>query len=146
MGYNSEGNFFANHPANGFPNVGRIISCTRYMITNGGRGKRQATPVQEIQRPSGGCPADPALQMAKQRCIDIAGFDDGLFMDINTLRDVNGDNVTILSKCPTTKAQLLISTEFIEFSVQAGDCHKSRNSFRSRAYNFVSVCCYDTNG
>ena len=152
VGYNSNGDYFANHPANGFPDIGRIISCTRYMIPNRGRRKRQAIG-QEIQMPSGECPADPAVQMAKRECVSIAMSDDASFMDISTLRDANGGDITTLSKCPPTKAQLGISTEFEPFTVQTGDCHRSKNTFDpslkgsglQRPYIFISVCCYDAN-
>ena len=146
VGYNSNGEFFLNHPANGFPDIGRIVSCTKYLIPEG---------EQEILgAPSGKCPADAAMQDEKQLCRDTAQADDGSFVDIDELEDSNMQTWRTLSQCPPTRAHLQISTEFEPFPLQTGDCYRSRNTFVPslssnsllRPYEFVSVCCYDTIG
>ena len=153
IGYNSNGNYFYNHPANGLPDIGRIVSCTRYMIPD--RGTMTQQIFEQMGAPSGACPADTAIQMAKELCHNIANLDDASFTNINTLRDRNDESWTVLSKCPPTRVQLEISTEFNSFSSQAGDCYRSKNTFVPtaisgnpliRPYEFVSVCCYERNG
>ena len=149
MGYNSNGNYFLNHPANGFPDIGRIISCTMYLIPDD-REKRQATTVEVP--PSGECPADPEAQGQKQLCRQFADADDNLIKNIDTLTNSEDQNWQILSKCPATKSQLEISTEFRVFAQQTGDCFRSKNAFvpsldsLQTHHEFVSVCCYDTIG
>ena len=149
VGYNSKGDFFLNHPANGFADIGRIISCTRYMIPEGGRKKRQTG--NTAGAPSGTCPADLATQEAKQICRLIAEADDESFENIDLLEDNNGQTWQILSQCPPTKSQLAISTEFEPFCCQEGDCYRSKNAFEPqntniRQFEFISVCCYDAIG
>ena len=152
MGYNSKGDFFLNHPANGFADVGRIISCTRYMVPEGGRKKRQTG--NTAGPPSGECPADLATQEAKQICSLIAEADDESFENIDLLEDDNGQTWQILSQCPPTRAQLEISTEFDPFCCQDDDCYRSRNTFEpsiignrlQRPFEFISVCCYNAIG
>ena len=149
VGYNSGGNFFNNHPANGLPDIGQIISCTRYMIPNI-RRRRKRQIVQRNGSPSGECPADAATQMAKGLCLAIAAADNTAFRDVNNdLRDSNGSrwNAT-LPKCPPTGIKLDLSPEFEPFSLQTGDCHRSKNTFIPsgvEGYVFVSICCYDMN-
>ena len=150
MGYNSKGDFFLNHPANGFADVGRIISCTRYMIPEGGRKKRQTGNTEGA--PSGVFPADRATQEAKSLCRDFADSDDASFQDIDALKDNNDLTWQSLSQCPPTKAQLEISTEFEPFPHQGDSCYRSKNTFKplsrnfQRPYEFVSVCCYERFG
>ena len=150
VGYNSNGDYFNNHPANGFPDIGRIISCTRYIIPNRRRMKRETLIIQRndtTSGTSGECPTDQATQFAKRQCRNIAMFDNSTFTDVDDLRSTNGNrwNAT-LPKCPPTGLKLDLSPEFEPFPLQGGDCHRSKNRFipsGAEGYVFVSICCYD---
>ena len=135
VGYNSHGKY-KNHPANGLADIGRIISCRR----------RECRILYSL-------PANEDLQTAKSECTRMANDDDRNFQNIANLRNANNERfVAILPRCPPTQAQVLLSSEFMPFTAQDGDCYRSYNTFMPRPVDvdgnilhFVSVCCYDTN-
>ncbi len=63
VGYNSEGNFFQNHPASGYDIVADIISCG---IKQENRRKRQAPIMTNIPM---NLPTDPVLRERARKCI-----------------------------------------------------------------------------
>lgn len=147
VGFNSNAEYFDNHPANGLGNISRIVACgiqEEIQMTDSGDGSDGTL--------SGPLPANVTLQEAKMRCMVIALSDDTSFIDINALRDVNDSDVSQLPKCPPTRLQLDISTEFQPFPAQTEDCYRSNDIFRpfggnlTRQFDFVSVCCYGTSG
>lgn len=159
VGYNSNADYFDNHPANGFPDIGQIISCTRHVIPQGKRRKRQA--------PGGGAPANlipanPDVQAAVAECNQLAQFDQQNIPDINNVRGAVGTVLPInimdpnlLPHCPPTRPQAEISPEFREFTDVTRDCFQSKKSFipsfitnpsLQRPYEFISVCCYSPDG
>ena len=146
VGYNSHGDYFSNHPSNGFPDIGRIVSCTRRIIPQGGRMKRQA------DNNGGGnaneMPANEDMQQAIDNCLNRR------VDDATTIMDVNGnvvDIVSMLPDCPRTRNQVVNGAEFRAFPEQPG-CFRSIDSFipdrnapnpqLTRRHEFVSVCCY----
>lgn len=115
------------------------MSCTR--------------PEERQANQSGGAlanvvPANPDLQAVITRCNNLAEEDRSNIPDINNIRDSEGRGLDQLPHCPPTKMQLQLSTLFLLFLEQAGDCYRSAVSFvpnrisLHRSYEFVSVCCY----
>ena len=150
VGYNSNGDYFVNHPANGFSDIGDIISCTIHTLPGGRRKKRQMAADGAI--PAGAVPADQVAQGDKQVCIGIAKFDDQDIMEFNDLRNANNQIWTAaLPGCPPIEALIQLSGEFQPFPLQGDNCYRSNNMFvpmiegAMRTFQFVSVCCYDEN-
>ena len=96
-------------------------------------------------------PTNPEIEMKRDTCVAIADVDDTAFMDINTLRDNNGNAFSdVLPLCPRTKALLVLSPMFQQnrFTTQPGDCYRSNDLYTPtnvEGFQFASVCCYDTN-
>ena len=142
VGFNTNGDFFHNHQANGQPDIGQIISCSNDLE---GKRKRQAT-----NPGNGGDTNSMPASISRDDCILIANFDDmHLIITNTTIEALPGFDQ--LPACPSTKLQLSISTEFQEFPPQDGDCYQSKAVTRIREddehrLQFVHVCCYDQNG
>lgn len=156
LGYNSHGDYFSNHPANGFPDIGQIVSCTRRIIQAGRRRKRQDDGNVMISGDTANpMPANPEIQINVERCNGIANFDDVNIPDITALAIFDEETavnvVNEVDHCPPTRAQIDISTLFIGLPEKDGDCFRSRMIYTpdgetlQRDYNFISVCCYDAN-
>ena len=152
FGYNSHGDYFSNHPANGFADIGEIVSCTRQIIPARRRKKRQNAMVDGAL--ANLIPANPQVRMNVARCNGIADFDDVNIPDIENIVLLDGrmeDPLSQVPHCPPTRAQIDISTLFESFPEKPGDCFRSRNVYEpegqdlQRLYVFVSVCCYDSN-
>ncbi len=130
VGYNSNGDYFKNHEANGLADINEIISCID--STNGGETD-QLPLSMNIE------------QIRIQGCMALAAADDADINDIGTFLDLDQ-----LPACPSTKVQLFISTEYQVFPQQTGDCYRSKFEINgqspSKSYNFASVCCYAPNG
>ena len=114
-------------------------------MEEGGRKRRQGGG-------SGGFANQLNASQALQFCGTFAGQDDNEFMDINNLRDANGDSITRLPECPLTTDQLGINSHIFDpFPTQTGICYRSNsdNTFVPTDSSlmdttiFVSVCCYD---
>jgi hypothetical protein len=149
-GFNSNADYYYNHPVNGIPDIGPIISCTnRSMATGMGRNKRQTNLGNGGI--TGQVPVGVNLEKIAYACTAIADKDDVLFMEISSLEVFEN-----LPECPPTKSQLLLSPEFKEFPPQTGDCHRSVNSYEpddlmlmltlQESLEFFTVCCYDIYG
>lgn len=149
VGYNSRGDYYKNHPANGLPDIGRIVSCTRQVVSAGRRRKRQAQgtlPADEL-------PAGEELVAAVEMCNGFSRFDGFSIPDIGETKGENSVSILeLVPKCPPTRLHMDISTEFVEFPAQVGDCFRSINSYAAnnpnllKPYEFVSICCYNING
>lgn len=161
VGYNSHADYFDNHPANGFPDIGQIVSCTRQIVRTEGRRKRQVDP-EDPGEDQGGDPAKemPAsreIQRRIARCSGLAIIDDENIPDIDDLKypETNEPVVKTVKRCPHVRAQVDINPFFTSFAPKTGDCFRSRtpllledspsNPLLQRLYEFVSVCCYDRN-
>ncbi len=158
LGYNSKGNFFKNHPANGFADVGRIISCTKPIHLSGGGGGggggRKKRNANVGAGTAGEMPVNNEVQEAIAICKSIAYGD----LNFSMLVDANNDSVDILEQvphCPPTKGLADINTEFMPYEAFAMNCYRSRDLFMpdikvnnliNKEYHFASVCCYDQNG
>ena len=131
IGFNSNGDYFENHPANGLEEIHQIVSCSG--LTNGGG--------------AGLLPIGEDIEEDRiASCIDVANADDAAIGDISTFPGLDQ-----LPGCPSTKVKLTISTEFQEFSQQTGDCYRSNSVITGLGSNgflfeFGTVCCYAVNG
>lgn len=146
VGYDSHGDYFHNHPANGFQDIGQIVSCAE---PQGERRKRQN---DQGTGTVGQMPANPTMQEAIEECM----FQALGSPDVNTIRDRNSnivDIVGMLPPCPRTRTEVAASALFRLFPDGDGDCFQSRRYFQPDPlanqnvmgnYQFVSVCCYET--
>ena len=75
VGYNSHGDYFLNHPANGVADIGRIVSCTRQVIPTGGRRKREA-PVIDMNGVNGAMPCDDDIREKIEMCNGLERIDE----------------------------------------------------------------------
>ena len=142
VGFNLRADFFYNHPANGLPDIGLIVSCG---IQPGGMSGRRRVVDGEI----------PAT-LSQQECGLVANADDRFIPDITALRDAVGNDITSkLPLCPLTLDLFQFSSHIFEqFPTQPGNCYRSNsdNTFiptgntLQGAYEFVSICCYADNG
>ncbi len=155
VGYNSNGDYFLNHPANGIPDIGQIVSCTRQIIPTGGRRKRQ------ISDTSGGLynliGTNNSMMAARNECKGLADIDGGAFTDPNNLMDAQGHPLfDVLPACPPMKYLIEINKMFEYINDRTRDCYQSTVLFEPgrgvqglpplmRSYNFSSICCYDVN-
>ncbi len=156
VGYNSHADYFFNHPANGIPDIGQIVSCTRRIIPTGRRRKRQ---IEEVDLTGDGEPAYGAVPTSEEvkgtaeRCKGIAGADEASITDPNNLMDIRNRLIfDILPACPPTKDLAEISALFECLNDLTRDCYRSTMFFEPfslggflRPYRFISICCYDTN-
>lgn len=145
VGYNSLGDYFYNHPANVFSDIGRIVLCTRWVTSQGSRRKQQA----DQQGPVNLAPGNPTMRMAIQECLNLAKSD---IVDINGIMDVNGNIVNIadmLPQCPRTESEANLDLRFQPFSDRSG-CFRSSQAFvpedltSQLTLEFVSLCCYNS--
>ena len=134
VGYNSNGDYYDNNPANGLPDIAQIISCD---IPEGVRRKRQTGP-------NGGDTMQLRSNNTSILCMDLSRADNGFIPDIHQFNET-------LPKCPPTKAQLNICNDFQEFPPQQDDCYRTKmvaevDIINQTTVPFVYVCCYATNG
>lgn len=142
VGYNSHGDYFDNHPANGFPDIGRIVSCTREIIPQGGQRKRRSA--QGTGGSAGSMPCNVTKLAARMACMTLT------MLTVNVSM-IGVDVVGMLPRCPRIRvAAAGDPTVFIPF-IQA-DCFRSVEVVRpisptlQQRFDFVSVCCYDDSG
>ncbi len=68
VGYNSHADYFFNHPANGIPDIGQIVSCTRQIIPTGGRRKRLAVAEVDVDPVNGQMCANTEIIKNASKC------------------------------------------------------------------------------
>ena len=140
VGYNSEGNFYQNHPASGFASVADIISCG--IGQQGGRRKRQADPSELAMLE---LPTDPDLRQRAETCVHLYMRDIFVFqIDPTELADlVSG------FPCPTTLNQVLADTGRYVLQTSSPLCYVSANPQTSTTLTMVlevhaaQQCCYE---
>lgn len=139
VGYNSEGNFFQNHPSSGFSTIANIISCG---VNQERRSKRQVDPL-EI-RPMQ-LPTDPVLRMRAETCIRRYLMDVQLFrFNPTELADLVSDR-----PCPPSLDQAIYDAARYVLQTESPHCYVSTLSERSDAVSAAFTvsatqqCCYD---
>ena len=146
IGYNSNAQYYSNHPANGLIDIGQIVSCSRQPLIPGKRNKRQTG----IAGLSDSIDANELLML----CCNISEIDSIAAPDIYNLRDARGNNISSLPVCPITRDQIGLSSHIFDpFPLQDENCFRSNddNTFAplnttNKTYIFVSVCCYTDDG
>ena len=155
VGYNSHADYFSNHPANGIPDIGQIVSCTRRIIPTGGRRKRQVVMEGDgNDEPAyGAVPCNAEVKGNAERCTGLAQLDQASIPDANNLQDdQNRPIFEVLPACPPTQDLVEISTMFNRLE-DSTNCYISTMTFEPfnpvgmfiRVYRFASICCYDPN-
>ena len=147
VGYNSNGDYYENHLANGLPDIGRIISCSRYRIRQPGRMKRQNDDMG--RNLASIVTSNSSLNDIIRDCEDQYMVDDRDFRGTD-YRAV-GANQTLA--CPPMGVQCALDPQFKIFSPPyepQENCYRSKptyNGFHNYdEFDFVSVCCYRNNG
>ena len=141
VGFNAEGNSFANHPLSGFPAVGDAVSCTFEL---GKRRKRQ-----EEEMPAANMlmelPADPDLKDKVEKCLNAFDFDAGLLLFGTSAETL----AAMLDPCPCSHRQAAI--DHGRYTPQQNEpgstCYVSTNPIEMRlllsAITLTQQCCYD---
>ena len=144
VGYNSNGDYYDNNPANGLPDIAQIISC---VIPEGGRRKRQMQTDRNVS--TTGSLTPDSMNLDRKRiysCRNISMNDMICFSNITIIQQ-SLENT--LLKCPSTEENLLnFSAGFQKFPQQQGNCYRTRqmemivaDTFKG-SIPFVYVCCY----
>jgi hypothetical protein len=141
VGYNSEGNFFQNHPSSGFSTIADAISCGAPQK----RRKRQNNPDPRVPMRF---PTDPVLRMRAQQCIRRYLTEVNLFqIDPTALASAVADDYP----CPPKLDQAM--TDAARYAPQTISplCFVSSESIPSDLSRAITVaatqqCCYDNNG
>lgn len=134
VGFNSNADYFDNHPLNGLPDIHQLISCS------GATNQRNGGEANQL-------PIGTTIEQTRIiACMAIANADDAAIADISTFPGLDQ-----LPGCPSTKVQLTISTEYQQFPEQTGDCYRSNSVINGMGsdgspFEFSTVCCYASNG
>lgn len=142
VGYNSEGNFFQNHPASGFSSIADIVSCG---VNQERRRKRQEpqplTPIMPLD-------VDPVIRNEAIDCNNRFDLDKSIVDSMN-LTD-------LLSGCPcppTLRHALTDAARFVQhtrsplcYVSTVSNCNKQGAVSAVVTVTAAHQCCYDDNG
>ena len=142
VGYNSEADFFDNHPLSGISGIGDAVSCT---FNIGKRRKRQAfgdpnTVAMEL-------PGDQVVTAAVRQCLDLVHRDRFLFVFPDPLLDTPEELATLLDPCPCHLSQAINDrARFIPLDEPA-NCFVSARPIlpvfpRQGEIALTQMCCY----
>ena len=140
VGYNSQGNFYHNHPASGFATVADIVSCG--ISQQGGRRKRQTDRFRRVTMME--LPTDPTLRESAEDCISHYVRDIAFGIIPTDLAELVSD-----FPCPPTLRQLEADTGRYVLHTQSPLCYVSANPQTSTPLSMVirtaaaQQCCYD---
>lgn len=142
VGFNTEGNFFGNHPLSGFPAIGDAVSCTFQLGKRRKRQDEEMPPANMLTE----LPADPELRVQVESCLNAFDFDVGVIL-IGTSAE---EQAAKLDPCPCSRSQAAIDHgRFTPQNDQPG-CFVSTNPIKTRLLitqaTFTQQCCYDSNG
>lgn len=144
VGFNSEGNFFQNHPASGFASVADIVSCG---VNQGRRRRKRQEP--EPLPPIMQLDVDPDIRNSAAECNDRRNLDQILLQDPNQLAvSLSG------CPCPPTQGQAMIdAARFVEHSNSplcyvstVPNCNAEAQVQGAVTVTAAHQCCYDNNG
>ncbi len=136
VGYNSEGNFFQNHPSSGSATVADIISCGINQ-ENRRMGELRVMPVN--------LPVDQIVREGAEQCISKYN------MDANLLR-IDPTELAKLVRdypCPLTLTQIVNDPARFTLQTQSPRCYVSTISVESKkpplpfSIYATQQCCYD---
>ena len=165
VGYNARADFFTNHPASGFPDIGRIISCTQQVASVNRRRRRQADDNTFGGTSDSGMEGRVATNMtlvnATIKCNDAVMTDKGYIPNITSIVIENEDrtrsNARLIDQVPACPPIIAIakmpSSGFNR--TEGSNCFVSNTRFfpdsrlnptAQRFYQFASQCCYSSIG
>lgn len=141
VGYNSEGEFFQNHPASGFFMIADAVSCG---ANQGRRRKRQAAgPLEPV-------PVNADVRNAAIGCNTRYNF------DVNVLRVEADDLTDLLTECPcpqTLRQAVSDAARFVQLSQSplcyvstVPNCKRIPEAKGAAQVTAAQQCCYDDNG
>lgn len=101
VGYNSEGNFFSNHPLSGLSGVGDAVSCT---FNIGRRRKRQDNENDMTNNMAMPIPADDTIRRLVQQCLMFEARDKLSYLGTTHTPQTLAD---LLDPCPCSLQQVV---------------------------------------
>ena len=148
IGYNSEGNFFENHPLSGFSGIGDAVSCT---FDIGKRRKRQG---QFGGDGTNGLrfrmPGEPGTQTEVDHCLSLLRTE-ALYYEFQFPRETPQSLAEKLVPCPCSEYQVYYDeARFIKLNDSTKNCYISAqpipvNLIAFQPINLTQMCCYDHN-
>ena len=141
VGYNSEGEYFQNHPLSGFSGIGDAVSCT---FDIGRRRKREAGREDVM------ClPVDEDLAGKVRECDRVAGNRMLDFLTVYTPESLAG----LLDPCPCSLDQAMRDrARFVPIDepencyISAIPLQEPRTLFARGPVTITQMCCYDVDG
>lgn len=140
VGFNSEGNFFKNHPLSGLSGIGDAVSCT---FDVGKRRKRQdGEPPNNMMDE---LDADQDVQAAVDQCMDARNTDELAYFGTTLTPQILAE---MLDPCPCSLQQAMEDrARFVEFN-ERGNCYVSSFPVDVLLPAFGSItltqmCCYE---
>lgn len=140
VGFNSEGNFFENHPQAGFSGIGDAVSCT---FSIGKRRKRQMNmPNNMVTK----LPTDDEVEQSMLQCIIAYDLDTVAYLGFSLTPE---SLAAMLEPCPCTVQQAAADNARFRPFTDPGDCYVSSKPVPGRLntgdITATQLCCY-TNG
>lgn len=138
VGYNSEGNFFENHPLSGLTGVGNAVSC---IFDIGRRRKRQNDQPNNMPMV---LPADRLVQGVVKQCMEAAATDEFAYYSSGKTPETLANE---LDPCPCTLQQAFEDhARFIRIN-EPDNCYISSTPLGSKLPSFglislTQMCCY----
>ena len=140
VGYNSEGNFFENHPLSGLSGIGDAVSCT---FDIGKRRKRQDDMPNNMPML---IPADPDVQRIINRCLSFEARE--RFAYFGTIPEESPETLANrLDPCPCTPDQAIEDRARFVRHNDRDDCYISSQPVSVRLggvgiIGLTQMCCY----
>lgn len=138
VGYNSEANFFENHPLSGLSNIGDTVSCT---FDIGKRRKRQNNMPNNMPMP---LPADDNIRRLVNLCLQRENFDISLYIGTEESPQSLADK---LEQCPCSLQQATEDrARYIRLEDDTRNCYVSAQTIPVRLQlgeiSLTQMCCY----
>jgi hypothetical protein len=143
VGYNSEGNYFSNHPLSGFSGIGDAVSC----LSNIGKRRKRETGNTDSTTISFCSDAD--VQRAVEDCMEAEERDKSAYSNSNQTPVMLAG---MLEPCPCTLQQAMEDgARFIPYVDVPGNCYVSSKPIEVRLpalgdIFLTQMCCYTENG
>lgn len=142
VGYNSEGNFFSNHPLSGLSGVGDAVSCT---FNIGRRRKRQDNEDNMTNNMAMPIPADDTIQRLVRQCLTFEGLDKLSYLGTTHTPQTLAD---LLDPCPCSLQQVVEDrARYIRLEDDIRNCYVSSHPTDFLLpilgpIKLTQMCCY----
>ena len=133
VGYNSEGNFFYNHPSSGSATIADIISCGVNQ-ENRRRGELRIMPIN--------LPVDPIVREGAEQCISKYNYD----LELVRMDPIELAKLVSYFPCPLTLTQAENDPARFTLQTRYPRCYVSTVSVDSKlpfSIHATQQCCYD---